>query len=128
MTGRRGPVRRVLVRAWRIAHFVVYFTGLFLLSNLQVLWEVLTPGRGTAPAIIAVPLRCRTRTEIVSFANLVTLTPGTLVLEIVRDPPVLYLHGMFFHDVDAVVADLRRLEDRLLAAMRPVEPTPTGRR
>src|SRR5690606_39137516 len=113
---------------WRIAHFVAYFTAQFLLSNLQVLWEVLTPGRGTAPAIIAVPLRCRTRTEIVSFANLVTLTPGTLVLEIVRDPPVLYLHGMFFHDVDAVVADLRRLEDRLLAAMRPVEATRTGRR
>lgn len=119
---------RALVRAWRIGRLVTYFAGLFLLSNLQVLWEVLTPGRGTAPAIIAVPLRCRTRTEIVAFANLVTLTPGTLVLEIVREPPLLYLHGMFFHDLDAAVAGLRRLEDRLLAAMRPVEPTRTGRR
>ncbi|HLV58804.1 MAG TPA: Na+/H+ antiporter subunit E [Natronosporangium sp.] len=128
MTARRGPVRRGFVRTWRIARLVVYFTGQFLLSNLQVLWEILTPGSRVAPAIVAVPLRCRTRTEIVSFANLVTLTPGTLVLEIVRDPPLIYLHGMFFHDVDAVLAGLRRLEDHLLAAMRPVEATRTGRR
>lgn len=114
------PVRRVVVRTWRIVRFLVYFGWEFLLSNATVLWEILTPRQRGSPAVVAVPLRSRTRREVVSFANLVTLTPGTLSLELTWDPPVLYLHGMFVHDPAQFTAQLYRLEDQMLAAMQPV--------
>jgi multicomponent Na+:H+ antiporter subunit E len=123
MTAQPHLLRRTAVRTWRIVRFVIYFGWEFLLSNAAVLWEILTPGDGTTPAIIAAPLRSRSRMEIVSFANLITLTPGTLSVELLRDPPVIYLHGMFVRDVDAFLAQLRRLEDRMLAALRPVAVT-----
>lgn len=121
-------VQRTVRRTWRIVVFVLYFGWEFLVSNAAVLWEILTPGLRATPAIIAAPLRSRTRIEIVSFANLITLTPGTLSVELVRDPPVIYLHGMFVHDPDAFLANLQRLEDRMLAALRPVESPETDRR
>jgi multicomponent Na+:H+ antiporter subunit E len=118
---------RLAARTSRIVGFVLYFGWEFLLANLAVLREILTPRASTAPAVIEVRLRASSRVEMVSFANLITLTPGTLALEIVADPPILYVHGMFVHDPELFLADLRRLEDRMLAALRPAD-TPLERR
>jgi multicomponent Na+:H+ antiporter subunit E len=111
---------RMVRRGYRVIAFLGYFGYQFLRSNLVVAGEILTPGSGLAPAIIELRLRCRTRLEIVSLANLVNLTPGTLSLQIRVDPPALYVHGMHAGDVAAFRHRLRNLEDRMLAAMRPV--------
>lgn len=117
-------VRRAAVRSWRIASFTVYFAKEFVLANLIVLWEILTPRPRARPAIIELPLRCRRPVEVVSMGNLISLTPGTLTLEVALDPPTLYVHGMFAGDPEAFVAQLRDMETRLLRAMRPVGAEP----
>lgn len=117
---------RAAVRAWRVASFVAYFAYEFLYSNAMVLREIVSPRGRAAPAIIALPLRASSRLEIVSIANVISLTPGTLTLEVAVDPPTLYVHGMFAADPDAFLRHLRGLEGRMLAALRPVgqEPGP----
>jgi multicomponent Na+:H+ antiporter subunit E len=111
-------LHRSAVRGWRIAGFTVYFAREFVVANVMVLREVLGPRSRAAPAIIAVPLRCDRPVEIVSMGNLISLTPGTLTLEVALDPPTLYVHGMFAADPTAFVAQLHDLESRLLRAMR----------
>ncbi len=115
-----GLARRAVVRGYRIAAFAVSFTAAFLRANAVVAWEILTPGHGIAPAIVRLPLRCQTPFEIASMISLVTLTPGTLALALRGDPPVLAVHGMHAADVEAFRAQLHGLEDRMLAAIRPV--------
>lgn len=117
---RRLP-RRVAVRGWRVVRFLLFFGWEFLRANVEVLWEIVAPQRRSVPAIIAVPLRSRTGREIVTMANLITLTPGTLTLEVALDPPTLYVHGMFAPDAATFVAQLHQLETRMLAALRPVD-------
>lgn len=121
MTRSTSLPRRFGLRAWRVAAFTAYFSWEFLVANAQVLWEIITPRSRLAPAVIAVPLRSRTEREIVTMANLITLTPGTLTLEVAVDPPTLYVHGMFVSDPEQFVADLHRLEQRMLTALRPAE-------
>jgi multicomponent Na+:H+ antiporter subunit E len=120
-------IRRSVVRGWRILSFAVYFGWEFLKSNGMVLREILSPRGWAVPAIIALPLRCRRPVEVVSMGNLISLTPGTLTLEVALDPPTLYVHGMFASDPAAFVAHLHELEDRLLLAMRPVDAEPERR-
>jgi multicomponent Na+:H+ antiporter subunit E len=117
-------VRRGAVRGWRILGFAVYFAWEFVLANAMVLREIVSLRGRTVPAIIALPLRCRRTVEIVSLGNLISLTPGTLTLEVALDPPTLYVHGMFAGDPAAFVAQLQDLESRLLRAMRPVGAEP----
>jgi multicomponent Na+:H+ antiporter subunit E len=104
-----------------VVRFGLWFGWEFLLANIGVLWEIMAPRRRSVPAIVAVPLRSRTGREIVAMANLITLTPGTLTLEVALDPPTLYVHGMFAPDAAAFVAQLHDLERRMLAALRPVD-------
>lgn len=112
--------RRVGVRTARILAFAGYFAYEFLKSNVLLLWEIVRWRPQAAPAIVAVPLRCRSTLETVFLANLITLTPGTLTLEVAVDPPTLYVHGMFAGDPDGFLAELRELEGRMLLALRPV--------
>lgn len=96
-----------------------YFSLLFLRANLAVAWEIVTPGSGLAPAVVRLPLRSRSPLEIVSLTHLISLTPGTLVLEVATAPPVLLVHGMHAGDPAVFLAALGGLEDRLLAVLRP---------
>lgn len=112
--------RRAAIRTWRVLGFGAYFGWQFLVANAEVLWEIITPRSRSAPAVIAVPMQSRTSREMVTIANLVTLTPGTLALELALEPPILYVHGMFVHDPEEFIDGLRTLERRMLAALRPI--------
>lgn len=113
-------IARAGARTARILGFVAFFTYEFVKSNLVLVREVVRPRPRAAPAIVALPLRSRGRLETVLLANLITLTPGTLTLEVGENPPTLYVHGMFAGDPEGFLAELRDLEDRMLRALRPV--------
>jgi multisubunit Na+/H+ antiporter MnhE subunit len=42
-------------------------------------------------------------------ANVLALTPGTMPIEVTRTPPVIYVHVLHLHDVEAVRRDIRTL-------------------
>jgi len=96
----------------------VVFLGYFLVqlveSNFQVAWEVITPGFNVNRAIISVPLHVTTDGLITVVGNAITLTPGTLTVDVRRDdpdrPPVLYVHALHLTDVDTLRRDVLRLE------------------
>lgn len=107
----------------RIRHIVV-FAGFFLRelieSNLRVAYDVLTPTLHARPGIIGVPLDARTDTEITAVANVVSMTPGQLSLDVSADRRTLFIHAMYVApDADAVRVRLKRdLERRVLALLR----------
>ena len=81
-----------------------------LVSALRVAKIVLTPHLDGAlrPAIIAFPLSLKTPGEIATLANLVTLTPGTLSIDVSDDQSVLYIHVLNFTTTEAFIADLQQ--------------------
>jgi len=97
-------------------------TGVFLwelvVSSLRVAVDVLRPGQTNRPGIIAVPLRSRGEMETFLLSSLVTLTPGTLSLDLSEDGATLYVHAMFVDDPDALRAEIRdTLETPVLKAL-----------
>ncbi|EKV29565.1 Na(+) H(+) antiporter subunit E [Caenispirillum salinarum AK4] len=91
--GSTGYVDTPLRAGWLVLRFVWEV----LRAATAVLVEVATRRRA-APGIIAVPLEARTNAEITLFANMITLTPGTVSLEVGLDRQVLYVHALFCRD------------------------------
>jgi multicomponent Na+:H+ antiporter subunit E len=99
--------------------FVAYFLRELVLANLRVALDVLTAQPRMQPRIIALPLEARTSGEITALSYLISLTPGTLSLDVSADREVLYIHAMYAQDADKVRQELKNdLERRLLAVMR----------
>ena len=110
---------RYFQRVPTIIRLVVFFIKALFVSNLRVLWEVVTPAQINRPGIVRLPLDARTDMEIMLVANLISLTPGTLSIDLSEDRRFLYVHVMFLDDVDAVRRELKEgLERRVLEVLR----------
>lgn len=105
-------VRQILV-------FFFWFFKELLLSNLQVAHDVVTPTHYSRPGILAIPLDAKTPAEITLLANVISLTPGTLSLDVSDDRKTLYIHAMFIDDPEKLRRAIKEgLEKRLLEVMR----------
>ena len=109
-----------MIRKTRIAiHLFAVFCWELVISSLRVAWDVVTPAANRRPGIVAVPLNAKTDWEITLLANLVTLTPGSLSLDVSPDRSTLYVHAMFAEDPDEVRRSITEgFERRLLALLR----------
>jgi len=100
-------------------NLAAFFVWELVMSTLQVGWDVITPRHINRPGIIGVPLTARTDLEIFLVANLLSLTPGTLSVDLSEDKTTLYVHVMFLEDIDKTRADIKNgLERRILEVMR----------
>lgn len=110
---------RYFERLPRIVTLLVYFLKELVRSNLLVLWDVLTPTHISRPGIVALPLTAESDLEIFLVANLISLTPGTLTLDISPDRRELYVHVMFLEDVEATRQHIKEgIERRILEVLR----------
>ena len=108
-----------LVKAVLLLRFVIFYLGEVILSNLRVAHDVLTPTDYFTPAILAMPLDADTDLEILTVACLISMTPGTLSLDVSTDRKVLYVHAMYVEDEAALIADLKtNFEARVLRLLR----------
>lgn len=98
------------IRPWRAAKFGVYFLYKLLESSVLVALAVLAPHRRVHTGIVAVPLQGCSDAVATLVADAISLTPGTLTLEVTRQPLVLYVHALDLRDVEAVRRDVRKLE------------------
>lgn len=137
--GRRPGARRRRPLGARLLHglgvtarsvpFGLWFLGRMVVANWQVARDLLTPGMDTTPGVAAVPLRCRTRTELTILSNLITLTPGTVTIEVDRYGHVLYVLDIYAPEhPDGLRAQVHATETRMLRMLRGTEPPapPTG--
>lgn len=95
------------------------FVRELLLSALKVAWLAVSPKLKLRPAIIAYPLTVTSDAEITLLANLITLTPGTLSVDVSSDRKTLYIHAIDVGDREALIGSIAGgFETRVLEAFR----------
>lgn len=106
-------------RVPRFLEFVLFFLWEVVRANLRVAYDVLTPTHHMRPGVIALPLDAKTDGEITLLANLISLTPGTVCLDVSADRKFLYIHSMYIDDLERDKARLKAgFERRLLELLR----------
>ena len=81
-------------RAGRILSLALLFLKELALSAWTVALTVLKPRMDIKPGIFAFPLTVDRDFEITLLANLITLTPGTLSVDVSDDRRTLYVHAL----------------------------------
>jgi multicomponent Na+:H+ antiporter subunit E len=110
------PTRRVVVRPLPALRLLVRVVRDVLASNLQLTREVVTPRSGVALGIVRVPLAGCSDEVVTIVASLVALTPGTMPVDVARDPTVLYVHVLHLDDPEAVRRSIWSLRDQVVRA------------
>lgn len=115
------------VRPLAAARFAAYFAWKLVEASAVVAWEVVTPRNKINQGIVAVPIRGGSDTLVTLVANAISLTPGTLTLEVDDHPPVLYVHVLHLRGVEAVRREVQHLERLAILAFGSPEAVEAAR-
>lgn len=106
---------RYLTLPFRLFWFLLFYIKEVILSNLKVAWDVVTPGYLSNPGFIALELDAKKEGELLVLANLISMTPGTLSLDISTDHKVIYIHAMYMDDPESLKRMLKQnFESRVI--------------
>ncbi len=75
-----------------LLHYVPVFLWEVLKANIDVAYRVIHPGLPIKPGIVKIKTDLRSDIALTFLANSITLTPGTMSVDIDRDNAVLYVH------------------------------------
>jgi multicomponent K+:H+ antiporter subunit E len=118
VTRRFWPEPLVVRRPLRVLEYAVVVLYDVVVANLQVAAIILGPRSWLRPAFVRVPLDLRTEFAVTVLASTVTLTPGTVSVEVEDDGAGrrrLVVHALRCLDVDDLVRTIKqRYERRLL--------------
>ncbi len=115
---RSGDPQNYFQRAVLVIRFAFFYLRELFVANLRVAGTVLSPKMSMTPAIVAIPLEAEGDLSISLLANLITLTPGSLTLDISADCRVIYVHTMYADDIDQFRLSIKDLERRVLEVTR----------
>lgn len=105
------PDHRARVRPLAVVHLVLFTLYKLVEANLVLAWEIITPRNKINVGVVAVPLRTDSEIAMMVVANIITLTPGTVTIEVQGSPSVLFVNVLHLHDLEVVRRDLQRIEE-----------------
>jgi len=114
MAMRASGKDRYIGRLWSFFRFACYFLYILVKANLDVAWEIITPGFSIKPRMIRYDVTGLTPIQVTTLANAITLTPGTLSADVNDSGDVLYIHAMYAEKKADATQDLDELRDKLL--------------
>ena len=96
----------VTLTAKTVRYFIIFLIEV-IKANIEVVKIVLSPKLNMTPGIIAYKLDVKTDAGITLLANSITLTPGTLSIDISKDRKTLYVHALHIKDARALEQSIR---------------------
>lgn len=93
----------------RLPSLVVYHFWLLwqiIKSNIEVIGSVLLPGKAVDPGVVDLNISCRSDLAKTTFANSITLTPGTVTIDV--DKGVMTVHAL--HKANATAPSFATME------------------
>lgn len=103
----------------RVVSLALLFLYELILSAWRVAMLVLSPKMDINPGIFAYPLKVDRDFEITLLANMITLTPGTLSVDVSEDQSTLYVHAIDCRDPEQTRRDIAEgFERKIMEAFR----------
>ncbi|MCC9023749.1 Na+/H+ antiporter subunit E [Bacillus nakamurai] len=94
-------------KIWSLVKLFLIFMKELYLANVSVLQTIMSPKLNIRPGIFAFKTELTEDWEITLLSLLITLTPGTLVMDISDDRSILYIHAMDIDDAEKAIHDIR---------------------
>jgi multicomponent Na+:H+ antiporter subunit E len=78
------------------------FLGRVVAASFQVFYLAVAKGPKVTNAVVAVPLRSHSDLMVTATGHVISLIPGSLVVEVDRSTSTLYIHGLNVRNADDV--------------------------
>jgi multicomponent Na+:H+ antiporter subunit E len=109
-------------RTWAAFAYVVFLLWAIIKSSIQVARIIISPHARLHQGIVTIPVESCTDFELAVLASSITLTPGTLSIDVAKDAEgqrVLYVHNLIVDDPEAMRREIKAdFEERIMRFTR----------
>ncbi|MGI6552177.1 MAG: Na+/H+ antiporter subunit E [Bacillota bacterium] len=115
------PQPYYLKKVWAIIRFIYVLIREILTSGIFVMGQVIRPQPTFMPGIFSIKSKLQGNIEITIISLMITLTPGSTVMEYSPEENILYIHAMDLSDEKRMMLkSIHRFENAIMGVTRDV--------
>ena len=85
---------------WRVLRFLFFYMKELTVANIRIARDVLSPELSIKPEIVEMPIEVHGEFQIFFLSNFITMSPGTLTVDVSVDQKSLFIHFMHVEDAE----------------------------
>jgi multisubunit Na+/H+ antiporter MnhE subunit len=93
--------------------FILYYLIKLVQANFYIAYDLITPKLKVNPVIVKVPITIKSDFGMLLFSNLLSMTPGSLSLDISPDKKYLLVHVLYNRDREKTLKEIEKIQDRI---------------
>lgn len=105
----------MITKPLKLLFFFLFYIKEVVKTNLIVAMEVLTPTHYMKPGFVKIDVSHINDRQLVIFCNLLTMTPGSMVVDVADDKSFVNVHILYLED--ELVA-IREIEENYLSKVK----------
>ncbi len=114
----RQTFPKVLRRLPAYVRYLGFFIWSVIEGNFDVAYRALHPRLPVYPGILAVNIQGRSELEVTMMANTITLTPGTLTMEVDMEKGLMFIHTINARELEEVRGDIKEVERHVVRVLK----------
>lgn len=103
----------ILKRSYYILDFAMFYILQLVKSNFIIAYDILSPKMNINPGFINVPLTLKSEFGLLLFCNLLTMTPGTLTIDITENRKFILVHVLYRGTDDELLTEIHKIQDKI---------------
>lgn len=104
---------KIIRKIYYFVDFMVFYIFKLVQSNLIIAYDILTPQMRTSLDIIEVPIIIKSDFGLLLFSNLVSMTPGSLSIDINKEKTILEVHVLYNQNKEKVLQEIESIQSKI---------------
>ncbi len=105
---------KVVKKIYLAVYFLIYYFFKVVQANIYITYDILTPKALSTPELIWIPIRVNSDLGLLLLTNLITMTPGTLSIEVTEDKTKILVHCLYNDKNDSVISDIEKIQSKII--------------
>lgn len=105
---------KIIIKLYQILAFILFYLSKLIQSNIYIAYDILTPQMHMNPGFIWIDLRTKRDLGILLFSNLLSMTPGTLSVDLSPDKKQLLVHYLYNDNQNKIITDIEKIQSRII--------------
>ena len=104
---------RIIEKITDIFKFFFFYISKVIQSNFELAYHILSPRLNMKPGIMKISIHLTHNQAILLLINSISMTPGTLTVDLSEDKKYIYVHFLFLSDEAKRIKEIKNLEMRI---------------
>ena len=104
---------KILKKIYYSLAFILFYLGKLLQANFIIAMDILTPKMKGNPRFMDVPVIVKSDLGLLLFSNLLSMTPGTLSMDISEDKKTIMVHVLYFSTEERLMNDFNQMQKKI---------------